>query len=266
MVNKETIAKLATEGKRLDTRNLTEYREPVKVEVGIYNKNAEGSARVQIGETVILAGVKLSIEKPYPDTFDQGGIMINAELLPLSSPEYEPGPPGIKAVEIARVTDRGIREAKAIDMKALCIVPGEKVWFVAIDLITINDAGNLFDAASLAAIAALKNTTLREFDPETGMVDYKSKTDKKLPILKEPIAVTVGKINKALIMDPTREEEEAFDARLTVAMDEKGTISALQKGGYAPLTVKEVDQIIDLASEKSKFLREALNNAEDLQE
>lgn len=262
MVNKETITKLATEGRRLDTRKLDEYRKPIKVEVGIYNKNAEGSARVQIGDTVVLAGVKLSIEKPYPDTFDQGGIMINAELLPLSSPEYESGPPGMKAVELARVTDRGIREAKAIDMKALCIVPGEKVWFVAIDLITINDAGNLFDAASLAALAALKNTTLREFDPETGMVDYKSKTDKKLPILKEPLAVTVGKINGALIVDPTREEEEAFDARLTVAMDEKGTISALQKGGEMPLTVDEVGKIVDMAADKGKLLRDALNNAE----
>lgn len=260
IVNKETISSLAAQGKRLDNRSLTDYRGPITIQTGI-SKNAEGSARVQIGETVVLAGVKLSIEKPYSDTANEGGIMINAELLPLSSPEYESGPPGMKAIELARVTDRGIREAKAIDLKKLCLVEGEKAWFVAIDIISVNDAGNLFDAASIAAIAALKDTKFRNFDPETGVVDYKEETDKKLPLLKEPLSVTIGKINGALVVDPTVEEEKSFDARLSVALDQKGTISALQKGGEHPLTVEEVGQIIDIATEKTKFLRGFLDKA-----
>ena len=125
--NKETISVLAKEGKRLDGRGLLDYRQPIQLETGI-SWTAEGSAKVQIGETVVMAGVKLSLEKPYNDTPDQGGIMINAELLPLSSPEYESGPPGIKAIELARVTDRGIRECHAIDFKKLCIKKGEKIW------------------------------------------------------------------------------------------------------------------------------------------
>src|SRR3990167_3576584 len=138
IVNKEAIAELAKENKRLDNRTLTEFRQPILIETNI-SWTAEGSARVQIGETVVMAGVKLAIEKPYNDTSDEGGIMVNAELLPLSSPEYEPGPPGRKAIEVARVTDRGIREAKALDLKKLCRIPGEKAWFVTIDIITIND-------------------------------------------------------------------------------------------------------------------------------
>jgi exosome complex RNA-binding protein Rrp42 (RNase PH superfamily) len=192
--NKETIAQLAKEGKRIDGRGLMDYRQPIQLETNI-SWTAEGSAKVQIGETVVMAGVKLAIEKPYNDTSDQGGIMINAELLPLSSPEYESGPPGIKAIELARVTDRGIREAKAIDMKKLCITPGEKAWFVIID------------------------------------------------------------INGQLIVDPTTQEEHSYDARLTVASDEKGTISALQKGGELPLTIEEVGKMVDIALEKAKFLR-----------
>jgi exosome complex component RRP42 len=260
IVNKETISNLAAQGKRLDKRSLTDYRGPITVQTGI-SKNAEGSARVQIGETVVLAGVKMSIEKPYADTASEGGIMINAELLPLSSPNYESGPPGIKAVELARVTDRGIREAKAIDLKKLCLKEGEQAWFIAIDIISINDAGNLFDAASLAAIAALKDTTLRNFDPETGVVDYKAETDNKLPLLKEPLSVTVGKVNGALLVDPTVEEEKSFDARLSVALDQKGIISALQKGGEHPLTIEEVGQIIDIATEKTEYLRGFLDKA-----
>src|SRR3989338_4596064 len=260
IINKETIAELARKGKRIDGRALKEYRQPIKIETGI-SWTAEGSARVQIGDTVVMAGVKLSQDKPYNDTPDEGGIMVNAELLPLSSPEYEPGPPGKKAIELARVVDRGIREAKALDMKRLCTTPGEKAWFVTIDIITINDAGNLFDAAGLAAMAALKSAKFPVVDPETGAIDYKTKTNVPIPLIKEPLPVTVYKINGALLIDPTSEEEGAYDARLTIASDEKGTISALQKGGEEPLSLDDISNMIDLAFDKAKFLRNELNKA-----
>ncbi|MBU0469934.1 MAG: exosome complex protein Rrp42 [Nanoarchaeota archaeon] len=256
--NKETIAQLANEGKRLDGRSLTEFRQPIEIETDI-SWTAEGSAKVRIGETVIMAGVKLSIEKPYNDTPNEGGIMINAELTPLSSEEYESGPPGMKSIELARVTDRGIREAKAIDMKKLCITPGEKAWFVIVDIITINDAGNLFDAAGLAVLTALKAARFPVVDPETGAIDYKQKTKVSLPLSKEPLPITVYKINGKLVVDPTNEEENASEARLTVASDSKGTISAMQKGGEDSLTIDEISEMVDLATEKSAFLREQIN-------
>lgn len=258
IVNKETISQLAAQGQRLDNRGLLEYRQPITIETDI-SWTAEGSAKVQIGDTVVLAGVKTSIEKPYNDTPNEGGIMINVELLPLSSPDYEVGPPGIKAVELARVTDRGIREAKALDMKKLCIEAGEKAWFITVDIITLNDAGNLFDAAGLAVLAALKSARFPEVDATTGAIDYKKKTSKALPLMKEPLPVTVYKVNGSLLVDPTTEEEESYDARLTVASDSKGVISALQKGGSAPLTLDEVSKIIDIALEKGKYLRQILN-------
>lgn len=258
--NKNAILFLAAKGTRLDNRSCTEYRGPITVETNV-TKMAEGSARVQIGDTVVIAGVKLSLEKPYPDTPTEGGIMVNAELLPLSSPEYHPGPPGMKAIELARVTDRGIRESHAIDVHSLCIKDGEQAWFVSVDIMTINDAGNLFDASSLAALAALKNTCFREFDPVTGVVDYKSMTKNKLPVAKEPLSITVYKINGALVVDPTVQEEEAAQARLTVTCDSKGIISAMQKGGNTPLTADEVEKIVDIALEKSAFLRKILDEA-----
>ena len=260
VMNNQIIADLAKQGKRLDGRSLTQYRQPITISTGI-SWTAEGSARVQIGDTVILAGVKLSLDKPYNDTPEEGGIMVNAELVPLSSPNFEPGPPGIKAVELARVVDRGIREAKAVDLKKLCLIPGEKAWFVIIDLVTINDAGNLFDAAGLAALAALKSATFPVVDEATHTIHYKEKTTKPLPIVKEPLPVTVLKINGALLVDPTSEEEDAYDARLTITSDSKGTISALQKGGDAPLSAEDISNMIDLALEKAKFLRGELSRA-----
>ncbi len=236
---------------RYDGRKLLEYRE-IKVEVNPI-KNAEGSCRVKIGETEVIVGVKLAVGEPYPDTPDEGALMIGAELYPLSSPDFESGPPGIQAVELARVIDRGIRESKAIDQKKLVIEKGEKVWMVMIDICSVNDAGNLFDAASLGTLVALKNTKYPEYKDEK--VDYKIKTKKSIPIDKEPIEVTIYKIGKYFIVDPIPEEEKACDARLTVAITSDDKICAMQKGGDNPLTSEDINKMVDIAFKKQKELR-----------
>jgi len=254
---KTHITQLLETDTRLDGRKLLEYRKPVNVEYG-FTKTAEGSAKVTLGETEVLAGVKMEVGTPYPDKPDAGTIICGAELLPLSNPEFESGPPGIQAVEIARVVDRGIRESKCIDFKKLCVKKGEQVWLIIIDVVTLNDAGNLFDASSLAAYAALQNTVFPEFDGEK--VDYKKKSKKKIDLQNIPLSVTVCKIGSKFVVDPTTDEEKAIDARLTVATLEDGTLCAMQKGGDTPLTEEEIAKMIDIGVEKGKELRGALKN------
>ncbi len=254
---KQHVIALLESDKRLDGRKPLEYRKPLKVEYG-FTKTAEGSAKVTLGDTEILVGVKLEVGEPYPDSPGEGTIIVGAELLPMSNPEFESGPPGIQAIEIARVIDRGIRESKTIDFKKLCIKEGEHVWLVIIDAISLNDAGNLFDSAALCAYAALQNTVFPKFDGEK--VIYKEKTSKKLPLKNIPLSVTVCKIGNKYLVDPTTEEEKVIDARLTVATIEDGTLCALQKGGEAPLTQEDIDKMIDIGVEKGKELRGALKN------
>ena len=248
---REHVLKLFESNIRLDGRKFTDYR-PVKVEVNVIN-TAEGSARVIIGKTDVIAGVKMEVMKPYPDTPDEGSIMVGAELLPLSSPEFELGPPGQEAIELARVVDRGIRESKALDFKKLCIKEGEKIWMVVLDVCTINDAGNLLDASSLAAIAALRNTAFPEYKDDK--IDYKKKTSKKLELKDAPLSVTVIKIGDKFLVDPDSDEEKAIDARLTVASLSDGTLCAMQKGGDYPLTSEDIAKMVDIGIEKGKELR-----------
>lgn len=238
---------------RTDGRKLTEFRD-ISIETDV-SKSAEGSARVKIGNTELIVGVKMSVNEPYLDTPDKGNLMVNAELLPLSSPEFEPGPPGIEAIELARIVDRGIRESKAIDTEKLCIKVGEKVWSVIIDVCTINADGNLIDAAALGALAALKTARFPHYDEEKNEIDYKKKTSKPLPIIREPIAVTVYKLEEHIFVDTLPEEEKMFDARLTVTCTKEGNICSLQKGGESPLTVEEIDKMAALALQKGEELR-----------
>ena len=157
---------------------------------------------------------------------------------------------------MARVVDRGIRESKALDFKKLCIKKGEKVWLLLIDICTLNVAGNLLDASSLAVLAALRDMKFPKVVDD--QIDYTEKTNDKLELTDSPIAVTVIKIGDRFIVDPTSEEEKALDARLTVTTLEDGTLCALQKGGKTPLTEEEIGKMMDIASEKGKELRKLL--------
>ena len=252
--DKEHLLKFLNKKIRFDGRKFDQFRD-VNIEYDI-SANAEGSAKIQIGETVVVAGVKMLVGAPFPDRPDEGAIMVNAELLPLSSPDFESGPPSIDAIELARVVDRGIRESKAVDLKKLCIKKGETCWIVSIDICTLNVAGNLFDASTLAAMAALTKAKFPKY--EDGTVDYKEHTDKGLDLEKVPIGVTVLKIGDALLVDPLNEEEIHLDARLTIPSTKDGTICALQKGGSETLSLDDIKSMVELALKKSSELRKKL--------
>jgi exosome complex component RRP42 len=161
-VKQKQIAQLISRGKRLDGRGLTDYRE-IKVEQGIIEK-AEGSARVLLGKTEVMVGTKIEIGEPFSDTPNEGVLTVNAELVPLASPTFEAGPPDENSIELARIVDRGIRESKAIDLEKLCIEPGKKTFVVFVDVYVLNHDGNLIDASALAAVAALLNTKMPNYE------------------------------------------------------------------------------------------------------
>jgi len=254
---KDHLMKSLSQNVRIDNRKLEDYRE-IKIEYDV-SKTAEGSARVKIGETDVIAGIKMEISTPYPDRPDAGAIMVNAEFLAMASPNFESGPPGIAAIELARVVDRGLRECKAIDLKKLIIKKGEKCWMIVVDICTINDAGNLLDASALATIAALQNARFPKYENEE--LDYKTKTDKKIELEKTPVAVTVYKIGNSFLVDPDRNEEQNLDARLTVTTTDENIICSLQKGGNKALTVEDIGKMLDIAIDKGQQLRSCLASA-----
>jgi len=254
-VKKKRIAELVSTGKRLDGRGVTDYRE-IQVEVGVIER-AEGSARVRLGKTEVMAGIKIETGQPFPDVPNQGVLTVNAELVPLASPTFEPGPPNENAVELARVVDRGIRESKAIELEKLCVEPGKKVFIVFIDVYVLNHDGNLIDASAMAALAALLNTKMFNYELEGGEIEIKPGYT-PLPIRNHPIAVTFAKINDTLIVDPWLEEEQVMDARLTMTLDKNGKICAIQKGGYGYFTTQQILEATKIAREKTEELRKVL--------
>ncbi len=251
-IKKEHILELLEQNKRIDGRGFNNYRD-ISIETGLIEK-AEGSALVKLGKTQVMVGVKLSLGEPFPDTPNSGVLTTNAELVPIASPAFEPGPPDEDTIELARVVDRAIRESGCIDMEKLCIEEGEKVWVVFIDVHVLDYDGNLFDASTLGAVAALLNARFPALD-ENGNIDYKTKTDEKLPVVDKPVEVTFAKIGKHIVVDPCLEEEEVLDARLTVGYSQNGNIVAMQKGGSGSFTQEEIVELVKRGREKAAWLR-----------
>ena len=246
---KDYIYKALTEKKRADGRGLLDYRK-IEIKPG-FIEVAEGSARVKLGNTDVLAGVKMSIGEPFPDTPEMGVMTTNAELIPMASPTFEAGPPDENSIELSRVVDRGLREGEIVDLSSLCIEPGEKVWIMFVDLHILDYDGNLFDASALAAVSALATTKVPASQYELG-------DDFPLPIKNLPILTTFAKINDIIVADPSLDEEKVADARLSVYTDQEGKVRAMQKGLNGGFTYDEVKEIVGLAKEKGKEIREIL--------
>ena len=259
----ETLKKMFSEGKRFDGRGLLEHRH-LDVSLDISNK-AEGSARVKIGKTEVIVGVKLTLDEPYPDSPDKGNIMVSGDLLPLASPRFEMGPPDFPAIELPRLVDRAVRESGMIELEKLVVKPGEKVWTVIIDIYPINDDGNLIDAATIGAIAALKHTELPEIGKD-GKIDYENSSGKKLPLAKgiAPISFSFFKLGNSIILDPTREEEEACETRITFGIsywNGQHMINSCQKNGSEIFTKAEIEHIMDILPKKFDDINEKLKKS-----
>mgnify|MGYP001599759913 FL=1 len=151
-----------------------------------------------------------------------------------------------------------------INLEDLVITKGEKVWTIFIDVYPINDDGNLIDAATIAAIAALKKTKLPVLD-KNGNIDFEKPAKESLSISKEtfPLSFSFYKLGDSIILDPTREEEEACDARITFGISlwsKQHVLNSCQKAGFETFTQEEIDKIMSVIAEKYDELNQKIKN------
>ena len=253
-LQRDKVVEFLKENLRLDGRKSEDYRKIV-VESGI-SPSAASSVRVKFGKTEVYAGVHLAPAVPYPDSPDEGTFMTSAELHPMASQQFDIGKPSINAIELSRIIDRGIRESGFIDFKKLCIEEGKKVWQVFVDIIAINDDGNLLDVAGLAALIALGNAKMPVYDAEADSVSHEFSED-SIPLDKDALSfnMTFHKIGDKIVVDVSEEEEALSDYRLSIAVgDNKGEprITAMQKGKAGTISSDDMQNILKLVDDKWK--------------
>ncbi|ACP48532.1 3' exoribonuclease [Sulfolobus islandicus Y.N.15.51] len=241
LIKKESIVSLFEKGTRQDGRKLTDYR-PLSITLN-YAKKADGSALVKLGTTMVLAGTKLEIDKPYEDTPNQGNLIVNVELLPLAYETFEPGPPDENAIELARVVDRSLRDSKALDLTKLVIEPGKSVWTVWLDVYVLDYGGNVLDACTLASVAALYNTKVYKVEQDSnGFRVNKNEVVGKLPLNHPVVTVSIAKVDKYLIVDPDLDEESIMDTKVSFSYTPDLKIVGIQKSGKGSMSLQDIDQ------------------------
>jgi len=251
-LRKQQMWESISKGKRLDGRDLDQIR-PIEIEVGLIKK-ANGSARVKLGNTEVVAGVKVETGEPFEGLENKGALILSAEVLPTASPYIEPGPPDEETVELARVVDRGIRESEMLDLTKLVLISGEIVYVIFVDCSVINADGNLFDATSYAVVSALLNSKLPVFEiRDRKVVDTGEKQNP--PITTLPVSITAVRIGDSIILDPTAEEEACMDSRITITTNSDHNFAAIQKGSTGAFTVEQLKRAAATARIKGEEIR-----------
>lgn len=255
-LKKKKILALLKDGQRIDGRAFDEPRQLI-IDTNVIPK-AEGSARVRLGDTEVVCGVKIQPDKPFPDLGDRGIFICTAEILPLADPNVEPGPPGEDVIELARVVDRGIRESGMIDLTKLVLQKDKSVIGLFVDNSVTDYDGNLFDACSYASVASILSCKIPKWELKDDVPTLVDGQVSDPPITTLPVSVTMGKIGDYIIVDPNADEWGCMDARMTITTNSAGNICAIQKGGNDGFTQEQLIKCGQISITTGAKIRETL--------
>lgn len=185
------------------------------------------------------------------------------------------GPPGDEAQALTRRLQKFLDSSGVVPRAALEIAHDAAVWCLYVDIVVLSADGGLLDAAALAAVAALKNTTLPKavFDTDTrSCVCEDTYTPLKLSC--QPILATFGiydsyvHANRTyLLADPSAFEESLISAKVEVGMDSDDISYLLQTGNCTALDLDSqkrisnaelLEKCVTLARSRASALRRLL--------
>ncbi|XP_035826075.1 exosome complex component RRP45 [Aplysia californica] len=261
---KEFILNNIKEHRRLDGRNAYDYRD-IRISFGV----SLGCCHVEMGKTKVLAQVSCEVGQPKQTRPHDGVLFVNVELSPMASPAFEQGRPSEESVELSRLMERCLKESRCVDLESLCIVSGEKVWHVRVDIHVLNHEGNILDCSSIAAISALahfKRPDVSVQGEEITIHPLEEKDPVGLSIHHMPLLVSFSFFlqGKYLLVDPSEKEEKVMDGKMVIGMNKHREICTLQVTGQNLLLKDQVLRCSSIAVTKvtktTELIVQALEN------
>lgn len=236
---------------RVDGRGCEDYR-CVEVETDVVS-NTSGSARVKLGHTDILVGVKAEMGAPRLDKPNEGYLEFFVDCSANATPEFEGRGGDDLGTEIANTLYRIFNNKSSVDLQSLCISPREHCWILYVDVLLLECGGNLFDAISIAVKAALFNTRIPRvcvLEDEEGSKDIELSDDPydciRLSVENVPCIVTLCKIGYRHVVDATLQEEACSLASLLVSVTSKGVVTCTRKVGKGSLDPESVFEMMEV--------------------
>lgn len=141
----------------------------------------------------------------------------------------------------------------------LCYLKGHLAWALYIDMICLNNDGNVQDTCCLSMISALKTLKLYEmgFDENEMKPTIKYPlVQKSLNLYAEPVCTTLfGLEDKVLISDPNKQEEEFMRTFVMICTLDDKRICMIKKLGGSSLAPEQMNLCIDRAIKNGAHLR-----------
>ncbi|XP_068136478.1 exosome complex component RRP45 [Hyperolius riggenbachi] len=250
-----------SERKRLDGRETYDYRN-IKITFG----TEYGCCIVELGKTRVLGQVSCELVAPKMNRPTEGLIFFNLELTAMASPSFEAGRSSELVVKLNRLLERCLRNSKCIDTESLCVQAGEKVWQIRVDLHLLNHEGNIIDATSIAAIAALchfRRPDVSVQGEEVTVYSLEEREPVPLSIHHMPICVSFAFFQQGtyLLVDPSEREERVMDGLLVIAMNKHREICTIQSSGGIMLLKEQVLRCSKIAGVKVAEITELIQKA-----
>ncbi|KAJ3383208.1 hypothetical protein CcCBS67573_g03768 [Chytriomyces confervae] len=249
------------EGIRVDGRGAYEFR-GLSIELG---GGGFGSAEVLLGKTRVLANVSAEVVRPTANSAE-GFVLFNTSFSPMASPAFEAGRLTEEEVLVSRMLEKAVRRSRAIDTEGLCIVAGEKVWSIRVDIHVLDHEGNILDCACIAAISALLHFRRPDVTVEGDQVTIHPMDERNpipLSIHHIPICISFGFFDKGerVVVDPTHLEEQVQDGDFIVVVNTHRELCTMSKAGGAGLDVARIVQCTEVAAAKAAEVTELIRGA-----
>lgn len=259
-------------GQRLDGRKPTEAR---SVSV-ILDPSSWGFAEVMFDKSQAIATTTVEAVCPAADRPNEGILSISIDLSPASSETsarealhrssgHQP------FFETRTAIESFVRESRAIDTEALCILAGVKVWAIRIAVDITNDDGNCTDVAMMAVMASIlhaRRPDVTVTGREVRIHPMDEREPLPLPVHHVPLATTfaifgAGKPyeSDAAVVDPTKLEEHASNGTASFAFNAQGEVCGVYKAGGLPLMATTFATCATLSAERAIALTEVLKQA-----
>lgn len=245
---------------RTDGRKKDQHR-PINVSFG----PETGCCLVTLGNTKLIAQATATVGKPRVTRPNEGTINIHVDTLMLGNSDEH--------VQLSRLLHKNMKESACLDLESFCIIGGEKVWNITIDISILNHEGNLVEAASIATIAALQHHRRPEVSVDDGELIFEPqelKEQQRIAFKHTPFLVKFTFIhiedNYVAYIDPSDEEERNCDGSLVVGSNEFGEITCLQISGKSVISKDDVLKQSNFAVRRTQHLamlvKKALDNDE----
>lgn len=242
---------------RLDGRGFNDGR---AMEIALGPKH--GQSEVTVGGTRVSASIDAQIVRPSSSNSSEGILRFQINMSPLvtSSTEF----PEDTEIILSRVLERGLRWSEAVDLEGLCIVAGEKVWELKVNLTVMDYDGNMFDAACTAAVCSLLHFKRPDVAVQgVDVIVYSEDEKEPIPLVLHhiPICTTFAVINSIPILDPSYMESIVSTASLSCIVTKFGEVCALSKPGGAPLPIEKLQYCLQLAFERAKTITDQITSS-----